>query len=111
MNIELSHQKRTLERLYIELGKLYYVNRESGENERIKAVCSKIDTSRVVIDNLELTIELVKNPKKSDETVADDEGTPAPDFSPDEVELVICSECGAKNAKDEEFCIGCGKLL
>ncbi|HBL83907.1 MAG: hypothetical protein A2Y17_00330 [Clostridiales bacterium GWF2_38_85] len=112
LNIDLSNQKRTLDRLYTELGKLYYVNRQSGENERIKAVCAKIDTSRVAIDNLELTIELTRNPKKSEtDEESQNEAAKTPEPDSEAVELIICTECGAENIQDEEFCIGCGKLL
>ena len=119
LNVELSNRKRAVEKHFAELGKMYYNIRPTAENERLTAVCDKICEEKAAIEKLEQAIETIKNAQKSEEdksgctenTEAKAEGEGIVDSVISEVEELVCVDCGANNASNDEFCIGCGRLL
>ncbi|MDD2268679.1 MAG: hypothetical protein PHY15_03895 [Eubacteriales bacterium] len=111
LNVDLSNKKRLLGKLYTELGKLYYASRNIEESERIKAVCVKIDESKVAIEKVEAALEALRNADKA--TEAKSEADKAEDNTESEsaVEAILCTDCGATNDTTDEFCVSCGRLL
>ena len=109
LNVELSNRKRILEKLYAELGKLYYAARNTEESERIKAVCVKIDEGKIAIEKLEAAIEAIRNADKAEnEKNTSAEQNSKTDFT---IEEIICTDCNAANKTTDEFCVACGRLL
>ena len=119
LNVELSNRKRAVEKLFAELGKLFYSLRPNIENERLTAVCDKITEEKAAIEKLEQAIESVKNAQKAEaekgtasaSAEAKAEGESVAEGPVMAAEEIICADCGVSNVADDEFCIGCGRLL
>ena len=119
LNVELSNRRRAVEKLFAELGKLYYSLRPTAENERLTAVCDKITEEKAAIEKLEQAIESIKKAQKSEAENSSGEENPEASAKGETVavsieftsEELICADCGAINVSNDEFCIGCGRLL
>lgn len=118
LNVDLTNRKRGINKLYTELGKLYYALRPDEENERIKAVCDKISEEKAAVEKLESAIESIKSEKNSSSEdgdlndIGDDDLSEAVDSEGcSDSAIVMCEDCGATNTSEDEFCIGCGRLI
>lgn len=119
LNTQINEEEKRLNKIYMNLGKLYYQLNGANPELEYQDICLAIKGSIRNINQFQLMIDELKGIKRCKTC-----GTEMPDTSSycqscgsklnvqeEKVVIIICEQCGMENGAKATSCVRCGKPL